>query len=264
MKTLRFLLYATPAAVLVASACSEPKLDRYGNPITVGRFRLRTYPKGAQVWVDGRLAAVSTPATLILKAGEHRLKIQLEGADSIERTIRVPAGASRELSLRIPEPPPATVTVLSDIEGADVHINGYRRGQTPLLGAVTRPGPLDITVAAPDGRARSVQTTLEISQDKTYEVLFTPVTSEVHTAAPDMSQEGRLTLGLQPEGLVLDPEGRLLGRTPIVKKRLAAGLHTLILRSQDGTLERKVTVEVQPETTTVYRFSLRKSAHRRR
>ena len=52
-------------AVLVA-ACPGPKLDREGKPITIGRFRLRTYPKGARVWIDGELKVESTPATLIL------------------------------------------------------------------------------------------------------------------------------------------------------------------------------------------------------
>lgn len=241
------------ACVLVGSACSEPKLDRNGHPITIGRFRLRTFPKGAQVWANGELAAISTPATLILPAGRHRLRIQLKGAEAVERTVRVEAGASRTLTLRIPAPPPATLTVLSDVEGADVLINGYRRGATPLMEVVTRPGPVDITVAAPDGRARSLQTDLDVSERKKVEVLFSPVTS---TAEPPMSQEGRITLGLQPPGHVLDAEGALLGSTPLIERRLAAGAHRLTLRSKDGTLERQVTVEVKPEATTVYRFSL--------
>ena len=90
-------------------------------------------------------------------------------------------------------------------------------------------------------------------------MLFVPVTSEPMTDTPViMSQEGRLTVGLKPEGSVFGADGTLLGRTPLVKKRMPAGSHRLVLRSRDGALERRVTVEVHPETTTVYRFSLGK------
>lgn len=254
---------------LFVGACEGgPTLDRNGKPITVGRFRLRTYPKGARVWIDGKLAAVSTPATLILEEGTYPFRIQLEGAEAVERTVRVKAGTSRELSLRIPRPPDATLTVLSDVEGADVRINGYRRGQTPLMDAVTRPGAIDITVTAPNGHAKSVKTTLEIAETKNVEVLFSPVTSETSTLADrdelQMSQQGRLTLGLQPDGFVSDARGTPLGPTPLVERRMSAGTHRLLLRSRDRALERRVTVEIHPNRTAVYRFSLHETEHRRR
>ena len=252
-------LQALSIVLFVLSACSEPKLDQHGNPITVGRFRLRTYPKGAQVWANGKLVAVTTPATLILPGGQHRLKIQLKGAEAIEHTIHVEAGDSRELSLHLPRPAPATLTILSDIEGADVRINGYRRGHTPLHQVVTRPGPVDMTITAPDGRAQSLQTTLEISEAKTMEVHFgPPVSQEDDNASSPMSQEGRLTLGLQPEGQVFLDDGTWLGSTPLVNKRMPAGVLDVILRSSDGERQRRVTIEIRPDTTTIYRFSLRK------
>ncbi len=251
------------ALALASSGCNRTKYDKDGKPVTVGTFRVRTYPKGAKVWIKGELKAIHTPATLILEQGEYQLKIQLEGAEPYETEITVEAGEALERTYRIPKPPPALLSVYSDIEGADVRINGYRRGATPLVEAVTRPGPIDITVTTWDGRARSVRSRLKLSENKSVTVTFADTSSKAETPTAKASQDaspaprGLLTLGLQPNGVVYDAQSRLLGHTPLVKLPIEPGTHELLLRTYDGSKERKVELTVEPGKHAVYRFLLK-------
>lgn len=260
------ILRASLVVALVAVAgCTPTKYDENGKPITLGKFRLRTYPKGAKVWIDGKLEVVSTPATIVKEAGKYHLKIQAPGAEAIEHTITIEAGEQNDLNIRIPEPPPAMVTVLSDVEGAEVRINGYKRGFTPLLSAVTKPGPIDVTVMGPFHRAKSVRATLHRSEHKTLEVFFGEVASEPaqeglqSKAEVPMSMpkpKGYLTLGMNPEGTVELDDGTKLGETPIVKRPMDAGSYTVWLRSKDDRYERRVTLEIEEGKPAVYRFLL--------
>lgn len=244
-----------------ASGCRPESLDARGQPIKSGRFRLRTFPSGARVWIDGVLKIEATPATLVLEEGEYRLRIQAPGAEAIEQVIEVEAGEEKELTLNIPRPPEARITVLSDVAGAEVRINGYRRGETPLFGAITRPGPIDITIMTPTGRAKAVRADLGIGEQKTIEVQFERDEASRFGAPPREtgSTDGRglLTLGLQPEGEVFTLEGRRLGATPIVQMPIEAGEHDLWLRSLDGRYEKKVSIEIAPGETAVFRFQFR-------
>ena len=209
----------------MSPACG-PRLDADGKPARLGRIRLRTFPKGAQVWINGKLEVVHTPATLVLADGAHVLRIQAPGATAVERTVHVTAGTSRDLNIRIPAPPAARIHVFSDVVGADVRINGYRRGATPLIGAITKPGPVDVTVTA-GARARSEQTSLAIGEQKTVEVFFgaepTRLGSGVCKAAPKISHpppKGFLTLGMKPKGRIETAAGEILGEAPLVRHPL--------------------------------------------
>ncbi len=253
-KLIILLLFAFAAG---NTSCNQTKYDRHGKPITIGRYRLRTFPKGAKVWVNGKLEVLHTPATLVLEAGTYHLKIQVPGAESVERTVTIGAGEAKELNMRVPAPPPATITVRSDVIGADVRINGYRRGATPLIKAQTKPGHIDITVTTFDGRALSQSTQLAVAEQKELMVDF----SKVRTATPALaSLPGKLTLGMQPKGSVYLADGKTkLGDAPLVEITMEAGDHTLILRSKDGLRERKLKITVKPNEVSVYRIRLRPS-----
>jgi hypothetical protein len=246
-----------------AHVAAGPPLDKEGKPVTIGRFRLRTFPKGARVWIDGVQKVESTPATLILEEGEYHLFIQAPGAEGVERIITVEAGRSKSLDLRIPPPQPASITVLSDVEAAEVRINGYKRGETPVLYAVTKPGSIDVTVTDPGGRARSVRTELLLGQKKWLEVFFDDVASQAPVIEERLSpvqchpkERGWVTIALEPKGTVETDKGEALGETPLFERAMEPGVHNLILRSKDGKLQRSVSIEVSADEKAVYRFML--------
>ncbi|MEM1025999.1 MAG: PEGA domain-containing protein [Myxococcota bacterium] len=247
--------FSLTLALLSGTACQKAELPRddAGRPITLGSVRIWTYPKGAQGFMDGELVITRTPATFVREAGDYRLRFQVPGGEPYETTIRVEAGKERMVRLDLPQPPEATVTVTSDVEGAKVRINGYTRGRTPLEKAVTKPGPLDITVEGPYRRARAFRSELAIGEQKSFHADF----SKTSSAAADA--RGRLTLGLKPDGFVFDEDGEKLGTTPLVDFELEAGDRRLTLRSADGARERTVEIVVKPGQRAVYRFRLRAS-----
>ncbi len=244
-------------------ACKRTKYDKEGKPIDLGRYRIRTFPKGAKIWINGTLKVAHTPATLVLKEGEYKLKIQVPGAESVQKTIYVEAGEGKSIDYRLPAPPPASISVYSDIEGAEVRINGYKRGETPLREAVTKPGPVDVTVSY-GPMAKSRRTRLKIGQKRVLEVFFYKAMSILEEEKPDQAQlkmslpkpEGYLTLGLKPDGYLLDHQGKLIGETPVKKMRMLAGKHRVILRSKDGHYERRVELNIEAKKTAIYRFRL--------
>lgn len=248
--------------LLLFGACQPTVYDSEGKPITLGRFRLRTYPKGAKVWVNDEFKVERTPATLVLPAGTYRLRLQAPGAEPLLHEITVEAGKAKELSLRIPPSPPSMLRVLSDVVAAEVRVNGYRRGDTPLIGAPTTPGWVDLTVTA-GNQAKSTRFRLGVGETKTIEVFFGDVecSAEFPPQAPQVLQSlpkvrGLLTLGVSPKSVVSDDEGQVLGTAPLVELPMDPGEHQLVLRSQDGRYERHVTIEIDEETPAVYRFQL--------
>jgi len=230
--------------------------------MTHGSFRLRTFPSGARVWVDGVLKVEETPATLILEEGSYTLKIQHPGALSTEKVIHIEAGKRKDRTYNIPKPPPATVSVFSDVIGAKVRINGYVRGHTPLMRATTRPGPIDMTVIAPGSTAKSIKTYLDISEQEFIEVFFGDVACRIEpekTSPKTMSlppPQGTLNLAFKPAGNILDESGKVIGTSPLLGHRMPVGLHTLQLRSKNGNFERWIKIEIEANKNHVFRFRL--------
>ncbi|NJK90081.1 MAG: PEGA domain-containing protein [Myxococcales bacterium] len=236
---------------VVNSACTpSASREHDGGVIDVGKVRIWTYPKGAKVWVDGNLELVTTPSTLIKKEGTYQLRLQVPGAEALEAEVTIEAGTEKLLRLDLPRPPDSTITVLADVDGATVRINGYKRGETPLEKAITRPGPVDITVIGAGRRAKSIRSQLGIGEHKTFEVRFAT------TRTVGSEGRGRVTMRLEPPGFVELPDGTLLGEAPLVEKTLDAGVIDIVLVSKDGKLRREVQIDVPVDDIAIYRFRL--------
>lgn len=247
-------------ALFALVACRE-KVDARGEKVDVGRIRLHTFPPGARVWIDDELKVEATPATLVLKEGTYQLRIQGWGAEAVERKLEVEAGDVEELTLNIPKAPEARVSVISDVVGADVRINGYRRGATPLYNVITKPGLMDITVTTPDGRAKGIKAPLMIGEQKQLEVFFDEVASKPEAPEEKLLESrpppmGTLLLGAKPDSYVYNADEKKIGETPIENLKYPAGEHDLILRSVDGRYEKKITVFVEPDQQAILRIQL--------
>jgi hypothetical protein len=101
----------------------------------VGTLIVKTDPKGATVFLDGRKRG-KTPLNIELPIKNYDLKIQKEGfADHIE-TIKIAEASTttinKKLTVLISSPKMARITINTDPSGAAVFINGESIGTTPL------------------------------------------------------------------------------------------------------------------------------------
>ena len=238
--------------LLAAVGCtSEPLRDADGNVITSGKYRIRTFPRGVEVYLDGELAIPKTPGTLILEAGDYTLRLQHPHAkEGLEESITVEAGREKTLDVRVPPPDRPTLSVISDVEDASVRVKGYWRGTTPMDPVNVKAGPVDVTVTTPEGRARAVRAHVDWGEDEVLQVNFrdSPPIQEGAT--------GHISLILAPEGWVEDAEGERLGETPLRRVELPAGLQALRLRTADGQRARDVQIAVPEGGHALYRFLL--------
>lgn len=119
---------------------------------------------GAQVYVNGKLAGATTPNfSFLIPNGKVQVRVQKNGYKTFETIV---VASNRPVTLNVhlepigiasPAPvyvqPPQIIqqhslSVHSNIQGAEVIVNGNRAGQTPFSSQVP-PGSYSVTVRAP-------------------------------------------------------------------------------------------------------------------
>ncbi len=133
-------------ALLVAGAVwwlSRPQPTREAGPPVVpvvqeGAVVVESTPPGARVEVDGTERG-ATPLTLTLAAGEHHLKLSLEGYRPVAETVAVEGGGrvARTYTLEVA---PSRLSIVSEPAGAAVTVDGEAVGETPVDLADVAPG----------------------------------------------------------------------------------------------------------------------------
>ena len=141
------------AAVTVAAAIlgvaavvwwlSRAELPREAAPPTppaavAGQVVVETVPVGATVEVDGAVRG-TTPVTLTLEVGDHRLAVRLEGYRPVEEGVAVAAAGEVRRSYTL-EVAAATLAIASEPAGAAVTVDGAAVGETPVALAAVAPG----------------------------------------------------------------------------------------------------------------------------
>jgi hypothetical protein len=93
--------------------------ESYGapSPPAAGRLVVESSPPGARVLIDATGAGTAPIGPLPLPAGEHTVRLELEGHTPEERTVTLEAGGTLTLAVRLlpiaaATPPPATAAVL--------------------------------------------------------------------------------------------------------------------------------------------------------
>jgi len=198
------------------------------------RFRLDLLPKprvgvdsGARPWIrpDWSWAAI------LLIAALSGL-----GAFALVRSRLAPPRAATH--------PPATLTVGTQPPGADLLIDGRRRGATPLTLSI-EPGAHTLTLRRA-GAERIVPLTVTAGAQ---------VAQYFELKAPEaVARSARLSIATDPPGARVSVDGRPRGASPLVVEDLTAGEHSVTVTSNTGSVERRITVE--PATTKEVVFAL--------
>jgi hypothetical protein len=141
-----------------------------------------------------------------------------------------------------PVPQPATLTITTRPEGAQVSIDGEARGVTPLTLAIS-PGPHTLTVRAGD-QERVMPLTAAAGSDIVRDL-------EMTVAAPAAALGG-LTVATDPPGARVAIDGRPAGTSPVSVEGLAAGTHTVAVTGATGSAERIVTIPAGQTSSVVF------------
>jgi hypothetical protein len=135
-----------------------------------------------------------------------------------------------------PAPPTASsaggrILIRSSPAGAQVVINGERRGLTPLAVRNLRYGSYEVSVALPGFGPQSRQVTISAAQPAS-SVIFELSPGTGASAPPGAAAAqgvGSLYVDSRPQGARITVNGRPVGTTPALVPSLQAGIHTIRL-----------------------------------
>jgi len=89
-------------------------------------------PPDAALYVDGVLAASGATPVLYLAPGTHDIRLQAPGYRPVSRTAELAAEKETRIADSLEKTATGTVDVSSDPAGADLYVDSYWMGKTPL------------------------------------------------------------------------------------------------------------------------------------
>jgi hypothetical protein len=105
---------------------------------TFGSVSINSNPSGAEAYVDGQFVGY-TPLTYGTRSGNHNVEVRLEGYDTYSTSVNVPGGQTASVNAGLVQTVRnGSVTFTSNVNGAEVYVNGQYVGTTPT-GAISYP-----------------------------------------------------------------------------------------------------------------------------
>jgi tRNA A-37 threonylcarbamoyl transferase component Bud32 len=203
-------------------------------PPAPGTLELTSDPPGAAVAIDDAPSG-TTPVTLAVAAGEHRIAMELPGRRRYETRVTVAAGGTQQVAgtlavLR------AQLRVTSVPDGATVKLGGVDLGRTPLDrdGLEPRKGAVLEVVREGYGRVRE---RIDLEPGKVTERSFTL------TEGPRF---GSFTITVKGTWAKVIFNGKVLGvasAAPFIG-RIPVGKHTLLLHNDETDKKKLIRVEI--------------------
>lgn len=195
-----------------------------------GRWEVSSAPAGAEVRVDDRIAG-STPVTVPLMPGEHRVRVALEGYEPFASSARVQPGQGGAMHAAL-VPLPASLTFTSTPSGAEIVVDGATRGATPVRMDSVKAGKYKVTASLDGFPVQERWILVRGGQQAAIAFSFE-------------QERGLLTVRSSPVAAdILLDDTRLIGVTPFERLPLPVGSHALTARAQ-GFREFRTTVEIQ-------------------
>lgn len=207
-----------------------------------------TEPAGATVMVNGVERGVTPIKLANVPKGLATISFRLDGYEEETRELRMQAGASQTLSLRL-KGRAAQLKVVSTPEGARVFIDDDFKGKTPLDLSSVKPGEHSLRVEL-EGHAPVT---------RTVEIANAGVSTEEFTLESTL---GRIEIITTPPGARVFIDGRSAGTTAgqgdstksklLAVEKVAVGSHTVLVHC-DGYEDKGYKVNVASrETTQLY------------
>lgn len=115
-----------------------------------GVLQLTSTPSRAKVIVDGEEVGL-TPCSLVREEGQYVVRLERSDCNPVERNVRIVSRKKGNMHIRLGQKP-GSVRVTSQPAGAEIFINGVKRGVTPYTVAALEPGEyaMKLTLAGYD------------------------------------------------------------------------------------------------------------------
>jgi hypothetical protein len=127
--------------------------------------------------------------------------------------------------------------------GADVSLNGERRGNTPL--SLDLPPGAYTLVVGRGGQTRAVPVQIAAGGEVTHYLEFAPEPAAVVAS-------GHLTIVTDPPGARVAIDGEQVGRSPLTVNNLSVARHNVVVTGDHGAAERQVDVVAGATTSMVF------------
>ncbi len=218
----------------------------------LGSLSLTSDPSGARVMIDGKDAEQVTPLTFggLDFPKTYHLQLSKKDYQDLTQDIEIKNSDPLQLNLVLQKtvlqkttPQTGRLVIQSNVDQAEVMINGQKVGQTPYTYEGTA-GSLKITLskkgftsstkklALHDGNNESV--TMTLREESTVPV--NPVTPQTKQQPQtpvlekgNMGVNGQVRIDSTPRGASVVFDGGKAGITPIVLRNMTSGNHTVVL-----------------------------------
>ncbi|MGB9681354.1 MAG: PEGA domain-containing protein [bacterium] len=117
-----------------------------GQNQNLGELTVSSNPSGASLYIDGRFLGY-TPYDGNVPVGKHSILLQLSGYQDYQKDINITPARPTKIDVKLkPIPLEGSLYITSNPSGADVFINGDKKGKTPLRIGGLKPGQYQITI----------------------------------------------------------------------------------------------------------------------
>ena len=221
---------------------ARPVLVRGSLESNSGTLVLASEPEGAKILIDGVEAGV-TPARIDRAEGRYRVRFEAPGCVPEECTVALERGKTetvrRQLAMK-----PARLTVESVPEGAEILINGEKRGVAPCVIENLAAGPCTVRAVLALHEPVERQITLVAGSSDT---LRLELASGVGSCRVVVRPAGvALRLNGAPIGVVKPRPGDAKAVLPVVLRDLTPGTYRLSMSHPDADPSRReITFTVQ-------------------
>lgn len=208
----------------------------------LGSLRVVSEPPGASVRIGVRELGQTPLVVENLPAGEHEVRVALEGHKTVVQTVTIPRQKLAELSVTLVKDL-KRVRIESRPEGALVSLDGEEVGVTPVVIEQLQTGQHELRLSLP-GHATEKRT-----------VRVRPEEGEQNFLVELRALAGNLRVETTPPGATVAVDGTERGQTPLALMGLPIGQHQVSL-TLEGHLPVSRTVEIQDQELAVVQEKL--------
>ena len=190
---------------------------------------------GAQILIDGQARGTTPMVVDGLPEGPHQVEIRADGLPPHSEQVFIRAGQRATVSPDLRATGRGTLTVVADVEGALITIDGEVAGRSPVTVDDLGAGEHLVEASAPGHEHVTYTVAIEAGGRRALRVEL----------PEEARPPGRLVIRGATPGASATVDGEARGALPLVLADLASGPHAIVVEAE-GFETLRTTCEVQP------------------